>query len=402
MTTIDEATMTNFQRLNYVQIAPRGTLVAICGRNGQGKTAFMDGIVATLLGQNKRDFPTPVHDGADKATTELVLSNGMHARRRFNPDASSTLTAKAADGKPVPQATIDGMISAIGIDTGLFLDLPDKKQLETLLDMLEMPFVPAELEAERKEVFDQRTEASRKAKELTAQIARFLEIPADLPAEETSVAALAEEIRAAEQTARVQAGEVNQLARARDHEASLVQQLAQVREAIGKLAPIVDAHEQIPDLDNLHYRMSTSEDTNAMVRVAKEKADLEFQLLLVTGDVDRATEKLKAIDQKKRDGLAATIFPATGMSFDEDGVLLNGRPLRKASTGEYAEAMVEMIIASDPELKVIIVRNGNDLDSERLARIEAMGDAAGFQIFAEFVDESGEFGWTISDGKLAA
>lgn len=399
--TIDEATMKNFQRLHYVQIAPRGTLIPITGCNGVGKSSFMDGIVATMLGQNKRDFPTPVHDGEESATTELTLSNGMKARRRFNPDASSTLTAKSADGKSVPQATINGMISAIGMDTGLFLELTDKKQLETMLDMVVLPFVPAELEAERDAVFKARTESTRKAKELTAQIARFLELPADLPAEETSVVALAEEIRGAEEQERKQAADRISLEGARSLVARLEAELLVARKALANATQWVAAHSPVPNLEDLRYRFTTAEDTNAMVRVAKEKAGLEFQLVMTNGDVERATTKLAAIATRKKEGLAATTFPATGMSFDEEGVLLNGRPLRKASTGEYAEAMVEMIIASDPELKVIIVRNGNDLDSARLARIEAMGDKAGFQIFGEFVDESGEFGWTITDGKLA-
>lgn len=399
--TIEELTMENFQRLKYVQIAPRGTLVPITGCNAQGKTSVMDGIVATLLGQNKRDFPTPVHEGADKATTELTLSNGMKGRRRFNPDASSTLTAKAADGKNVAQATINGMISAIGMDTSLFLELSDKKQLETMLEMVDLPFVPADLEAERDRVFKERAAHNAKVKELTAQISRFLDLPDHLPEQETSVSALAEEIREVEQTERTQADEVDQLARAKTHEASLLQQLKDVQAAIGKLETAVGTHKPLPDVDDLRLLMSNAEDTNALVRVAQDKAALEFELVMATGAAERADAKLEEIAKTKRDGLAATVFPATGMSFDEEGVLLNGRPLRKASSGEYAEAMVEMIIASDPELKVIIVRNGNDLDSERLARIEAKGKAAGFQIFLEFVDETGDFGWTITDGKLA-
>lgn len=399
---IDEATMTNFQRLHYVQIAPRGTLIPITGCNGVGKSSFMDGIVATLLGQNKRDFPTPVRDGEDLATTELTLSNGMKARRRFNPDATSTLTAKAPDGKNVPQATITGMISAIGMDTGLFRELSDKKQLETMLEMVVLPFVPAELEAERDTVFKARTESTRKAKELTSQISQFQDLPADLPEQETLVAALAEEIRGAEEQERKQTADRISLEGARSLVAQLEAQLLEARKAEESATKWVAAHQPLPDVEALRVRMSTAEETNALVRSAKAKADLEFQLVMANGDVERATAKLDAIATRKKEGLAATVFPATGMSFDEDGVLLNGRPLRKASTGEYAEAMVEMIIASDPELKVIIVRNGNDLDSARLARIEAMGDKAGFQIFGEFVDESGDFGWTITDGKLAS
>lgn len=394
--------MENFEGLHYVQIAPKGTLVPITGRNGQGKTGLLNGIVATMLGQNKRDFPTPVHEGADHAVTELKFTNGMVGRRRFNPDASSTLTAKSADGKNIPQATINGMISAIGIDTGLFLDLDDKKQREILLKMVKLPFDPVELEAERDRVYRERTAHNAEVKRLTTQVGIFPELPADLPEDETSVADLAEEIRGIEQQASKQAADREQLEQAKKHEAAVLEQLANVRLAISKLEPWVAAHQPLPDVEDLRTKMSSAEETNRLIRSKKEKEQLEFNLALATGSATRADKRLEEIAQTKRDGLAETKFPAEGMTFDEDGVLLNGRPLRKASTGEQTEAMVEMIIASDPELKVIVIRNGNDMDSERLARIEAKGEAAGFQIWAEFVDESGDFGWVISDGKLAS
>jgi len=60
------------------------------------------------------------------------------------------------------------------------------------------------------------------------------------------------------------------------------------------------------------------------------------------------------------------------------------------------------MIALNPELRVLIVRNGNDLDSESLAALEEMAADADFQVFIEIVNETGDFGITIEDGEVVA
>lgn len=402
-----EATFTDFQRLEYVQIAPRGALVAISGRNAQGKSSILDGLEATIIGHNKRDVPRPVRDGQKTAEVTNVLDNGMTLVRKYKADGSSSLTGKASDGSKVAQATLNGMLGSLGMDAGAFSLLDDKKQLAVVLGLVDLPFDPADLAAEQKAIFEQRTFINRKAKELEAQVARYGELPA-APAAEVSVVELAEEIRAAEGLARSQQDDVNGLMQHSRRLEEIDRQIAElqsqrqlVMEDATSLRAVIDSHSPLPDIEALRQRMATAEETNRAVRTAKEKANLVFQMEATQEQADDLTAQLDALDKQKADGLAAAAFPVEGMSFDEEGVLLNGRPFRKASTREQTIASAKMIIASDPELRVMIVRNGNDLDSDGLAELEALGDASDFQIFAEFVDESGEFGWTIEDGKVA-
>lgn len=402
-----EATFTDFQRLEYVQIAPRGALVAISGRNAQGKSSVLDGLEATIIGHNKRDVPRPVRDGQKTAEVTNVLDNGMTLVRKYKADGSSSLTGKASDGSKVAQATLNGMLGALGMDAGAFSLLDDRKQLAVVLDLVDLPFDPAKLATDQKAIFEQRTFINRKAKELEAQVARYGELPA-APAAEVSVVELAEEIRTAEGLALQQNDDHQELARANAEIERInteIARLTKLREAAevdhDNANDRIDNHAELPDVGALRQRMATAEETNRAVRTAKEKANLAFQLEATQEQADDLTKQLEALDKQKADGLAAANFPVDNMTFDEEGVLLNGRPFRKASTREQTIASAKMIIASNPELRVMIVRNGNDLDSDGLAELEALGDAHDFQIFAEFVDESGEFGWTIEDGKVA-
>ncbi|RAX50895.1 hypothetical protein DQ353_00390 [Arthrobacter sp. AQ5-05] len=408
MTKTTEATFTDFQRLEWVQIAPHGALVAISGRNAQGKTSVLEGLEATFMGHSKRDVPRPVRDGQKTAEVVNVLDNGLTLIRKYKADGSSSLTAKAKDGSKVSQATLSGMLGAFGMSTGVFDLMDDKKQLAAVLDIVKLDFNPSELSAERAGIFEKRTFINHKVKELTAQISRFLELPEDLPAEETSVAALAEEIRAAEALERAQQADIQGLEQHGRRLDELDRQIAELQrqrqtvlEDATSLRAVIDSHQPLLDVDDLRLRMANAEDTNAMVRVAKEKAQLQFQLDVTQDQALQMTAQIEGLDKRKADGLAAADFPVEGMTFDEEGVLLNGRPFRKGSTRERTLAAARLIIASDPELRVMTVPNGNDLDSEGLAELEALGDEHNWQIWAEFVDESGEFGWTIEDGKVA-
>ena len=114
------------------------------------------------------------------------------------------------------------------------------------------------------------------------------------------------------------------------------------------------------------------------------------------------TAQLDAIEKRKADGLAAAKFPVEGLGFDADGVLYSGRPFNRASSAEKVLVSAAMMIALNPELRVLIVRNGNDLDSDSLTALEDMASDADFQIFIEIVNETGDFGITIEDGGVAA
>lgn len=408
MTKTTEATFTDFQRLEWVQIAPHGALVAISGRNAQGKSSVLDGLEATLMGHNKRDVPRPVRDGQKTAEVTNVLDNGMTLIRKYKADGSSSLTAKAKDGSKVSQATLSGMLGAFGMSTGVFDLMDDKKQLAAVLDIVKLDFDPSELAAERKAIFEQRTLINGRANDLEAQVKRFGDLPDGVPAAEVSVVELAEQVRAAENQARSQQEDIHGLEQHGRRLAELDRQIADlqrqrqvVMEDSTGLRAVIDSHQPLPDIEALRAQMATAEETNRAVRMAKEKANLVFQLEATKEQADDLTKQIEGLDKRKADGLAAADFPVEGMTFDEEGVLLNGRPFRKGSTRERTLAAARLIIASDPELRVMTVPNGNDLDSEGLAELEALGDEHDWQIWAEFVDESGEFGWTIEDGKVA-
>ena len=58
-------------------------------------------------------------------------------------------------------------------------------------------------------------------------------------------------------------------------------------------------------------------------------------------------------------------------------------------------------MAINPDLRVVIIRDGSLLDTKHMAVIEQMAKDKDFQVWMEIVDESGEVGVYIEDGQVS-
>jgi hypothetical protein len=399
MTKIEFAEFTKFQRLNYVQIAPSGSLIALAGKNKQGKSSILDGLEAAICGHNGRVITRPINEGADKAGINVETDDGLIISRTYTPSGSK-LVIKAADGAKYGQAKLDSIVGSLGIDASQFASLNDKDQLQTLLGLVKLPFNPAQLEAERAGIFETRTDVNRDLKQLTAQI-NACDLPADGPTDEVGVTDLLAQYRAGQAKNEADDKTGERFRFWADQVEALKAKLAEAQSTLLQVEREVDGMTAPVDLEAIQAKIANVEQANAQAREWKAyNALLERKTRVVEYAFD-LTEQIEAIDKRKADGLAAAKFPVEGLGFDADGVLYNGRPFNRASSAEKVLVSAAMMIALNPELRVLIVRNGNDLDSESLTALEAMADEADFQIFIEIVNESGDFGITIEDGEVA-
>jgi DNA repair exonuclease SbcCD ATPase subunit len=409
MTRIIKLEANNFKRLKAVEITPTGDLVVISGRNGQGKTSVLDAITAALGGNNTKALPRPIRDGAGSA--EIVLeTEDFTVTRRFTP-SGSTLSVVGKDGVKIGkgQAKLDALLGKLSLDPLAFTQLDDKAQLKTLLDLVDLPFDPAKLEAERAGVFETRTDVNRDLKALLAQQSAFAAFPVDTPTEEVSVTALLAEYRAGQDLERAQAADLQDLATLNGEIGAinrqigeLVKRRAAVEDQVDNIAGRIDKHAPLPDLEDLDRRIATVEQTNESARAYAAYQRLNQRIADVKASADLLTEQIEQIDKRKRDGLAAAKFPGgLPLGFDDTGVLLNGVPFKQASGAEQLRASLAMAIALNPALRVIRIADGSLLDSEGLQLVADMAAAADCQVWLEVVSDGDGAGICIEDGEIA-
>ena len=401
MSKIIKLEASNFKRLRAVEINPDGNLVVIAGRNGQGKSSVLDAITAALGGTSTKALPRPIRDGEDKA--QIVLeTEDLIVTRKFS-GSGSTLTVKGKDGATYSkgQAKLDQLLGRLSLDPLAFTQLSEKDQLKTLLDLVDLPFKPADIEAERAKVFAERTDVNRRVKELQGQAAGY-SIPAGTPDEEISVSGLLSEYRAGQElnhnidvahTARN--GWADKVERMKRELADAEQQLKAAQEK-------VDTAPAKVDLEAIQSQIDTAEQVNAAVREKKQAKQVSQRLMALQLDAKQLSDQLEAIDKRKADGLAAATFPVDGLGFDADGVTYQGVPFKQASSAEQLRVSLAMAIALNPGLRVIRIADGSLLDSTNLELIEEMAVSNDYQVWIEMVNESGDFGITIEDGQVAA
>lgn len=405
MSKIIRLSATNYKRLKAVEIEPDpdGNLVVVAGRNAQGKSSVLDSITAALGGVNKKTTPKPIRDGEDNA--EIVLeTKDLIVTRRFT-KSGSTLTVSTPDGAKFPkgQAKLDDLIGKLSLDPFAFTMMDDKKQLETLLGLVDLPFDPQELEQQRKDLYDQRAEVGRQGKAIGT-----VEVDESLPMDEQSASDIIQQIREVQR----QNDEISKQQSIIDscmHERTTV--LDQIEQLKAQLTQIDNKHEtatqtlhelgESKPTNELEAQLATIEETNAKIRAnvnAIASRDLQNEL---RAEYQEYTDKINVLDETKSHGLANAKMPVDGLGFDADGVTYNGQPFRQASSAEQLRVSLAMAIALNPKMRVIRITDGSLLDDDNLQLIREMADEHDAQVWLEIVGEGDGTGIVIEDGEVA-
>lgn len=406
----------NVKRLRAVEIEPDGATVVISGRNGQGKTSVLDSIWFALGGgPAARETPRPVRDGEDHAHVRLDLGDIIVTRTWTGAKTKLTVDSKEGARFSSPQAMLDDLVGRLSFDPLGFSQLPDREQRATLLGLIDLPFEPGKLEAERRGVFEQRTEVNREALRLEGVLSGLEEPPEDLPEEEVSTVEILGEYEAAQATIRanndlradahrcqqdVDLAETT-ITHLRDQLASAETglQMAETRlaEASAALTGLVD-----PDVSGYAERLAEVETTNDLIRHARHRSKIASDLFGVHAASASLTAKLDEIETRKTTAIRDATMPVPGLSFDEEGVLFDGIPFKQASSAEQLRVSVAMAIALNPTIRVIRITDGSLLDSDSMRLVTELAEEHDAQVWIEVVDETGTVGIVIEDGAIIA
>lgn len=405
-------TAENVKRLKAVQIEPNGNVVVIAGRNGQGKSSVIDSIWFALGGAAAmKATPKPMREGTTEASVELDL--GDFVVKRTWKDDKTSLSVMSKDGmKPqTPQKFLDEKLGALSFDPLAFSQQDDKTQLQTLLDLVELPYDPVQLAFKRGDLYSDRTDVGREIRILEGQLAGFPNMPEDVPDEEVSTSSIvaamdahAGAVREAEESHRAAELTENNVLVLTERLALMREELAAAERtlevAIVYLEKAQGAVLVVPEDRDFAEELEGVETINSMVRTKREIDGVREKLADAKGRQKGLTDEIAAIDKEKAEALAGAKMPVEGMAFDDEGVTYNGVPFKQCSSAEQLRVSIAMAMTLNPEIRVIRISDGSLLDSANMAIIEEMAAEHDFQCWIERVDETGEIGFVIEDGEV--
>lgn len=426
----------NIKRLKAVDVVFGETGVTIVGgRNEQGKSSLLDALFMTLAG-GKAVPSKPIRDGESKGHTEVKLDNGLRVSLHLTA-SGKRIVVENSDGAEYksPQRMLDALLGDYTFDPLAFTRLKGAKQAEMLKAVVGVD--TAELDEQYADIFEQRKEANRKARD---EEGRLRSMPEGEDVERVDVSAVARELTAANETERAMgaaSAAVNNAQHAIDHAKASLDSIPSLDDALEalraeykeKAARITENHQRMRDeqtigvntaTDNLEaaktaWQTAAAAQVNPAPIQAKldgaeatnRKADEYAAAQRQSGSVEAAKgaadvldTQLHRVDSDRRALLESADFPVEGLSFSSEGVTLNGIPFEQCSSAEQLGVAVEMGFAANAKLKLLMIRDGSLLDADHLDLIKGIAAKHGGQIIMERVGDGDEGAIIIEDGEV--
>lgn len=426
--------VSNLMRVTAVEIRPEDGMVVIGGDNGAGKSSVLDAIWFAL-GGTKNICEQPIHRGKTRAEATVELSDYV-VTRAWTAAGGSTLRVTTKDGTPMraPQDILNGLIGQLSFDPMEFGRLAEKeprKAVDILKNVVGLDFT--ELDGKKTTAFAQRTDINRQLDQARVKATGYTK-DATAPDKEVSTAELVIKLTQAQETnlgyqkkrqereeTLGKVGACNQnITNKRNEIADIKRQIEDLKgkicvweQDIAEVERGRDVHakaaealtlecDDLADVDEqaIKNQITGADEVNKKVRNNARLAELEADVTRLFKQSAELTTAIEAADKAKADTLAKAKFPIKEISFDDNGVLLDGVPWNQGSTAERIRASLALGMALNPQLKVIIIREGSLLDEKSLVLVANMAKERDFQIWMERVGNGEECQFIIVDGHL--
>lgn len=413
---IIELRATNFARLRAIEIRPDGHIVPINGRNGQGKTSILNAVWAAFVGRAAAP-PHAIRDGAEEARLHVAIGGDKvelaitrTVRRGKDGVEAWDLKVVQADGGRVtrkPQELIDHSLNALAFDPLAFARAKPPEQLAQLKALVP-GFDFAASAAQRAKLFGERTDENRRAS-AQRSAANLIELPPGPEPKPVDTADLVRQLAEATEVNNRRTflnSEAAKHLRDRDRlydEAEKLRAQAVTLDRRATEAEVLANKITMPsavDVAPLNAALASAQSVSQVAGRFAERRRAEAAADAAQHASDELTRRIDAIDVGVEDAIRKAKLPA-GLSMTEEGVLLKGLPFEQAGTAEKILASAEVRMALAPDLRVMLIDEGSELDSSMLAALAKLADERDYQVWIARVDESGKSGFVIEDGRVS-
>lgn len=394
---IIELKSSNIKKIKAVEMKldENQNLILITGKNGAGKTSILDSIWMALGGK-KAVQDKPIREGEEKGEIEINV-DGYIVKRTFT-EKGSTLVITNKDGEKYsnPQEFLNYIIGNLSFDPLEFSRMESKKQVSELINIIGLDF--SKFDEDKNKTQEDRIIVGREGKALAQHSEEEVKNAEALKdKEEVSVAELSKQLEEG-------AAKRNDYINARNKINEVHEKLSKLQEEIrtckGEILTMESVVDTKIDIDGLKTKINSAESENTNIREAKRILEDVEKVKEKKEEYIKLTQKIVSINEKKKTKLSKAKMPIKGLSWDEDKVLYNQIPYNQISAAEQLRVSMAIAMASNPKLKVILVRDGSLLDKDNMKVISEMAKDKDFQIFLESVDDSGKVGIYIEEGEI--
>lgn len=400
---INELLIENVKRVKAVQFEPSADgLTIIGGRNGQGKTSVLDAI-AWALGGNNYKPSVPERDGAlVPPNLHIELSNGLIVERKGK---NSTLKVTDPNGNKSGQQLLNEFVSTLALDLPKFVNGSDKDKADSLLKILGIGDVLAQLDTKENQLYAQRTEVGRIAdrkKKAADEMPMYPNVPKE-PVSATELIKQQQEILARngenEQKRQNAARYERMLAEAQiafDEAKAALQKAEQDCLTARKSAE--DLHDE--STAELEKNLAEIEALNIKIRANSTKEAAEVEANNLQQEYDGLTEQIESVREERSKLLDSAELPLPGLSVKDGKLIYNGLPWDGMSGSDQLKVATAIVRKLNPQCGFVLMDKLEQMDLETLQEFGAWLKQEGLQVIATRVSTGDECSIIIEDGMV--
>lgn len=400
---INELLIENVKRVKAVQFEPSADgLTIIGGRNGQGKTSVLDAI-AWALGGNNYKPSVPERDGAlVPPNLHIELSNGLIVERKGK---NSTLKVTDPEGNKSGQQLLNEFVSTLALDLPKFINGSDKDKADSLLKILGIGDVLAQLDTKENQLYAQRTEVGRIAdrkKKAADEMPMYPNVPKE-PVSATELIKQQQEILARN-------GENEQKCQ---NAARYERMLAEAQIAFDEAKAALQKAEQDcltarKSAENLHdestaeleKNLAEIEALNIKIRANSTKEAAEVEANNLQQEYDGLTEQIESVREERNKLLDSAELPLPGLSVKDGKLIYNNMPWDGMSGSDQLKVATAIVRKLNPQCGFVLMDKLEQMDLETLQEFGAWLKQEGLQVIATRVSTGDECSIIIEDGMV--
>lgn len=400
---INELLIENVKRVKAVQFEPSADgLTIIGGRNGQGKTSVLDAI-AWALGGNNYKPSVPERDGAlVPPNLHIELSNGLIVERKGK---NSTLKVTDPNGNKSGQQLLNEFVSTLALDLPKFINGSDKDKADSLLKILGIGDVLAQLDTKENQLYAQRTEVGRIAdrkKKAADEMPMYPNVPKE-PVSATELIKEQQEILARNgenERKRQDAARYEQIlanAQIAFDEAKATLQKAE-QDCLTARKSAEDLHDE--STAELEKNLAEIEALNIKIRANSTKEAAEVEANNLQQEYDGLTEQIESVREERSKLLDSAELPLQGLSVKDGKLIYNGLPWDGMSGSDQLKVATAIVRKLNPQCGFVLMDKLEQMDLETLQEFGAWLKQEGLQVIATRVSTGDECSIIIEDGMV--
>jgi len=436
----------NFKNISKTVIDIGGRSILILGKNGAGKSSFIQALMSPL--DTKIRPSQPIKEGEERSTISVTLAGVLGGEPKeyvldlyFTPgDMKGRLVITNDKGETIksPATFVKGLIGNVSFDVTKWLNESKEKKLSTLKQLTGCGVAIDEINVAVKELKEKKKAKKERVEELQSVLKNhgyssedvdkysnpvdLLPIQGEMQAVSKNqqgydgVVAKVKEFEKDKETSvgnifrgETEMGRLNdEIIRLQGLQKEEQNKIILEKEKIEKCKEnITKGNEWLsartrPEIQAVSDKQNEAIKHNEHHTIITGHAEKQREMLSMKGELDKLGDSIALKEKERNDLISSSQLPVPGLSFDDSEIFLDNLPLEEGqiNTARLWDVGVDIAIALNPGLKVIFLHEGSLMDKENMKSIVDKIENKGFQAVVEIVSESNDLEVKFAETEL--